>query len=370
MTDYTGPDNSATLSNVCGENVCVKNEGQMVEWHHVYSGGSVFSATPMNPNQEYRIRLFGGSSHTDVGYTQKDPYTCQNVRTSYSQQCFKEVGNVRLHRKELLVTVSIEQDKFVCNVSKTNETIKSTVSPGPVWIYVNIKFGKAKICLETANAKRLHFHDICGENILFEDNNYIARLSKEIPSAICCIQKPLSVRDMIKFDLKPDTSGSGTEPPHYYSVALGVSSLSPQDLRSTAPELFSVSNNVTSLKSQQSKSHLGMMEIFEKSGKTKDACDGLLKVRRTDETHITYKHSSQTGNDVAKTVNSPVYLILELFRASVSVVQDSSSEGYADLTRGGDADVEDLKLKSAKSKEPSEDTWDSSSGDKGSSGRT
>ncbi|XP_033726392.1 uncharacterized protein LOC117316014 [Pecten maximus] len=359
MADFTSAGNAATISEICGENICVKSNGQVAEWHHGYSGGSVFSATPMDRNQVYRIRLFDGSSHIGVGFTQKDPYTFQNIRIASSQHNFNEVGNIRLHRAELIVNVSLEPDKFVC---KTNETLRGTIKPGPVWIYVNIKFGKARICLETKNSKKLHFHDICGENIVLEDKKYLARLSNGYPSAVCILEKRLSVGDKIKFELKPITSGSGSETPHYYHVAFGVSSLSPQDLRATAPEIFSVSNIVTSLRSQESKSHLGRMECFEKSGRSKDECDGFLTVTRKSETILQYKHTRQSGADQEKTIKYPVYVFFELFRASVAITEDNSSCGYAVMSAADGADVNSSKPEMGKSKEPGENTWESPSG--------
>ncbi|XP_060085719.1 uncharacterized protein LOC132565126 [Ylistrum balloti] len=349
---------NATISTICGENVCVKDEGLAVEWCHVYSGGCVFSATPMKRNQEYRIRLFDGSSHIDVGYTQKDPYTCQNVRVAHFEKHFKEVGNIRLHRKELVVIVAIEEDSFVC---RSPDNIRSTISPGAVWIYVNIKFGEAKIRLETDKSQSLKFHDICGENISRQGAEDIAKLSKEFPSSICCLQNSLSVGDEIKFELKPDTSGPSSEPPHYYHVAFGVCSLSPLDLRVKAPEIFSVSNNATSVKSQQSRSHIGIIEVFERRGKSK-ACDGVLTVTRIDESRIKYKHSSSSGSGVEKTIKSPAYLIFEPFRACVTIVEDNSSCGYSAVTAGKDADAGNSKPEPQTGKTPEESSWDSSNG--------
>ncbi|XP_069102976.1 uncharacterized protein [Argopecten irradians] len=362
MADGTGVGSGAMISQICGENIRVRKDGLEAEWHHDYSGGCLFSATPIDRNQQYRIRLSDGSSHIDVGFTQKDPFTCQNLRIAYSQHHFRTVGKIRLHRTELEVTVSCSQDKFSC---KTNDTIPCPIDPGPVWIYVNIKFGKANVRLEATNSRKISFHDIYGENIVMEDNKCKAKLSNEHPSAVCILEKPLLVGDKIKFELKPNTSGSRSDPPHYYHVTFGVSSLSPQALRVTAPEIFSVSNNVTSMKSQESRSHLGRIDHYRKSGRSEDGCDGSLTVTRSSESIIHYKHSRQSESDKERSINTPVYLFFELFRASVLITEDNSSGGYAVMSPGDDVEV-DSKPKVNNRKEPREDSWHSCSGEESS----
>lgn len=328
----------------------MSDKGHMAEWQHVYSGGCLFSASPISRDQEYHIRLFGGSSHVNIGYTCRNPYTIQNVRVAFTREMdlFKEVMNIRLHKTELEVIMSVEHDKIVCKTKE--ETISSPIGPHSVWMCIILKFGKAQIGLESTTGDALAFHPVCGENITFEDGK--ARLKKEVPSSICCMKNSLSIGDKIEFKLEPEKSDQGF-PPHYYHVLFGASSFSPEELRVISPELFSVSNIVTALKEDDTKSHWGMIYAFEKKGK-KSQCDGTLSVERISDVNVRYEHETRSGS-VTVDGKHPMYLMFELFRTVVHITkyenENNSSSGYTVVSPGKHADPTET---GARKREPQE----------------
>ncbi|XP_033725112.1 uncharacterized protein LOC117315081 [Pecten maximus] len=326
------------FSHICGENVRVSEGRSETSWDPRYSGGIVFSEQPLCHRERIRVEL-EGSSHVDIGVTQVNPNSLRGpelVRKLYLSDKCDIINNIRVHRKKCEVLITNLQDKVVS--PSGTKTFGVSVDPKKdVWLVVCIKFGNASVTIDSPAV----FHEVTGENIEFEGTNkQRAKLKVVNPSAICILEKAITAKDYKPVTIGIDPIlGNDRNPPHIYHVRLGVTSVRPDELAASDPQALSISKPST----RRSQTRWMPVQTFERRNtgdvsNVINTCTGTLTIEVNADGELYYSHSSGTeGTWTMK--GAPLYIVLELFRVSIKVLQplQRTGSGYAVYKKGYNA---------------------------------
>ncbi|XP_060085705.1 uncharacterized protein LOC132565112 [Ylistrum balloti] len=328
------------FSYVCGENARVFEGRSEASWEQTYSGGIVFTDKPIRRSGTVRLVL-NGSSHVDIGVTQTDPHSLRDpgqVRQLYLSDKCSIMNNIRVHKAGCDVSVQNLGDKVVS--PPADQTYRVSVDPKKdVWLLVCIKFGNASVTIDSP-AK---FHEVTGENIDFEGiGKQKVKLKVQNPSAICVIDREITAnyRDAIRIQINPIPGHNGT-PPNIYHVRLGITHIRPDDISEFDPQSLSISRRSV----RRSESRWMPIQTFERrkertpdASNTIDSCQGELTITVDSEKELKFSHTSGVKGQWVVTT-WPLFIVLELFRVSVKVLEPLrvGCSAYISKCKGRDA---------------------------------